>query len=87
MHQNAVSVTLSPREITDVIILCYNCGRYLKNGNKLPIMSYWASVVAQLVKNPPACERPGFDSWVGKIPWRQERLPTPASWPRGFHGL
>ena len=24
----------------------------------------------------PAC-RPGFDHWVGKIPWRRERLPTP----------
>ena len=25
----------------------------------------WASVVAQLVKNPPAMQRPGFDPWVG----------------------
>ena len=23
------------------------------------------------------CERPPFDSWVGKIPWRKGRLPTP----------
>ena len=23
------------------------------------------------------CGRPGFDPWVGKIPWRRERLPTP----------
>ena len=23
------------------------------------------------------CGRPGFDSWVGKIPWRGERLPIP----------
>ena len=22
------------------------------------------------------CRRSGFDSWVGKIPWRRERLPT-----------
>ena len=22
-----------------------------------------------------------FDSWVGKIPWRRERLPTPVFWP------
>ena len=27
-----------------------------------------ASLVAQLVKNPPASRRPGFDPWVGKIP-------------------
>ena len=25
--------------------------------------------------------RPGFDPWVGKIPWRRERLPTPAFLP------
>ena len=23
------------------------------------------------------CRRPQFNSWVGKIPWRRERLPTP----------
>ena len=33
------------------------------------------------------CGRPGFDSWVGKIPWRRERLPTPVFWPGEFHGL
>ena len=33
------------------------------------------------------CGRPGFDPWVGKIPCRRERLPTPVFWPREFHGL
>ena len=23
------------------------------------------------------CRRPWFDPWVGKIPWRRDRLPTP----------
>ena len=23
------------------------------------------------------CRRPGFDLWVGKIPWRRDRLPIP----------
>ena len=32
------------------------------------------------------CRRPGFNPWVGKIPWRRERLPTPVFWPGGFHG-
>jgi len=32
------------------------------------------------------CRRPGFDPWVGKIPWRRERLPTPVFWPGEFHG-
>ena len=30
--------------------------------------------------------RPGFDPWVGKIPWRRELLPTPVLWPGKFHG-
>ena len=33
--------------------------------------------IAQLVKNPPQCRRPWFDSWVGKIHRRRDRLPTP----------
>ena len=27
------------------------------------------------------------ETWVGKIPWRRERLPAPAFWPGEFHGL
>ena len=30
--------------------------------------------------------RPGFDPWVGKIPWGKERLPTPVFWPGESHG-
>jgi len=29
----------------------------------------------------------GFDPWVGKIPWRKERLPTPVFWRGEFHEL
>ena len=43
--------------------------------------------MAQLVKNPPAMWRSGFNPCIGKIPWRRERLPTPVFWPREFHGL
>ena len=31
-------------------------------------------------------QEPCIDPWVGKIPWRRERLPTPGFWPRAFHG-
>ena len=41
------------------------------------------SLVSQLLKNPPAMQ----ETWVGKIPWRRERLPTPVFWPGEFHGL
>ena len=36
----------------------------------------WASFEIQLVKNH-LCRRPWFNSWVGKIPCRRDRLPTP----------
>ena len=33
------------------------------------------------------CGIPGFNPWIGKIPWRRERLPTPVFWPGEFHRL
>ena len=42
---------------------------------------------ASLVRIRLQCRRPGFDPWIGKIPWRRERLPIPVFWPRKFHGL
>ena len=36
----------------------------------------WASLIAHLVKNLPVM-RPWFNSWVMKICWRRDRLPTP----------
>jgi len=52
------------------------------------LVTVWASLVAQLVKEP-ACNvgELGSISRVGKIPWRRERLLTPAFWPGEFHGL
>ena len=35
-----------------------------------------SSLIAQLVKNPPAMQETWFDSWVRKIHWRRDRLPT-----------
>ena len=45
---------------------------------------FWAYLVALLSLQ---CGRPGFDPWVGKIPWRRGWLPTPVFWPGEFHGL
>ena len=35
-----------------------------------------------------ACQgrRGGFDPWVGKIPWRRKRQPTPVFLPGKSHG-
>ena len=46
-----------------------------------------ASLVAQIVKNPPAIQVNRFYPWVRKIPWRRECQPTPVSLPGEFHGL
>ena len=61
-------------------------GRSDGEGIGYPLQYSWASLVAQLV-NCPQYGRPGFDPWVGKIPWRSDRLPTPVFWPEEFHGL
>ena len=47
-----------------------------------------ASLIAQLVNNPLQCRRPRFDTWVGKIRWRGDRLPTPVflDYPYGSAG-
>ena len=39
-----------------------------------------------MVKNLLQCRRPGFDPWVGKIPWRRKWQPTPAFLPGEFQG-
>ena len=52
-----------------------------------PLQYSQASLVAQLVKNLPAMQETWLDFWVGKIPWRRKRLPSPVFWPREFHGL
>ena len=46
----------------------------------------WASLVAQLVKNPPAMRETRFQSMIRKIPLRRERLPIPVFLPGKFHG-
>ena len=62
-------------------------GRLTGEGLGYPLLCSWASPVAQLIKNPPAMWEIWFDLWVGKMPWRTERLPTLVSWPGEFHGL
>ena len=49
----------------------------------------WGSLVAQTVKNMPAVGETWvwspIPTWVGKIPWRKEWLPTAVFLPREFH--
>ena len=53
--------------------------------------SCWkTSQAALVVKNPPAnagsWKRHGFDHWIGKLPWRRARQPTPMFLPGESHG-
>ena len=47
---------------------------------------FYASLVAQTVKNLPAVQETRFSPWVGKIPWRRKWLPAPVFLPGEFHG-
>ena len=62
-------------------------GRTAGKGIDYPLQDSSASLVAQLVKNPPAIQMTWVDPWVGKIPWRREWPATSIFWPGEFHGL
>ena len=63
-------------------------GRSPGEGIGYPLQYSWVSLVAQLINRIHLqCRRPGFDPWVGKIPWRREKLLTPVFWPGELHGL
>ena len=42
---------------------------------------FWSFLLAQMVKNLPACRRPGFDPCIGNISWRRAWQPTPVFLP------
>ena len=45
-----------------------------------------ASLMAQRVKRLLQCRRPGFNPWIGNIPWRRKWQPTPVLLPGKSHG-
>ena len=63
-------------------------GNFVIVGRQKIIIAWFkikASLVAQMVICL-QCGRPGFDPWVGKIPWRREWLSTPVFFSGGSHG-
>ena len=62
-------------------------GRSTGEGIGYPPQYSWASLVDQLVKNPPAMR----ETWVRSLGWektlRRKRVSTPVFWPGEFHGL
>ena len=72
----------------------------LRQGKRMPVVTMlslinypqfprlWASLVAQLVKNPPAM----WETWIWFLDWEDplekgKAMPTPVFWPGEFHGL
>ena len=60
-------------------------GRSTGEGIGYPLQYAWAFLLAQLFPFFLQCGKPGFDPWVGNIPWRRESLPTPVFWPGKLH--
>ena len=63
-----------------------SCENSLYNVDIRAVLDMWladilshplASLVSQMVKNPPAVQETPVWFWVRKIPWRRDRLPTP----------
>ena len=56
-------------------------GRYTGEGLGFPLQYSWASLMPQLVKNPPIM----WETWVKSLVWEdpleRERLPIPVFWP------
>ena len=66
--------------------------RWPSQGRGVHMLNRWVPVCAcvpslDIIIQSMQCGRPGFDPWVGKIPWRREMLPTPVFWPGESHGL
>ena len=59
-------------------------GRFSRGGHGNSVQYLWASLVAQLVKNPPAM----LETWVQFLGWEDhlEKGTALAFWPGEFHG-
>ena len=58
--------------------------RHLPFGRK--VMTNLDSIFKSRDITLPQCTRHRFDPWVGKIPWRRKRQPSPLFLPGKFHG-
>ena len=79
MHEGSWCCTGDPR-------LTPRSERSPEEGIDYPLQYSWASVVAQLIKNPPATQ----ETWVWLLGYEdplEKGIPTPVFWPGKFHGL
>ena len=64
-----------PTKVHLVKAMCFSVVMY----GSLPWWLRWLSICLQ-------CRRPGFNPWVGNIPWRRKWQPMPVLLPGEFHG-
>ena len=60
--------------------------RYARQGKRCRNQRYFISSFPSIQCVCLQCGRPGFDPWVGKIPWRRKWQPAPVLLPGNFHG-
>ena len=77
----------NPPAMQETLVRFLGLRRSAGEGIGYPLQCSWTFLMAQLVKNPLQCGRPGSDPWAGKIPWRREKLPTSVFWYGEFHGV
>ena len=80
LQQKIDHLTFIGHEVTIKKSVCVHIHTHIYIHIGLPWWLSWSRIHLQ-------SGRPGFSPWVGKIPWRRERLPTPVFWPGEFHGL
>ena len=82
-----ILLSISPKlNVWDIIFYILNFTHFMFSKKCTYIHPF---LIAQLVKKIYLqCRRSQFDSWVGKIPWRRDRLPIPIflGFPNGSDG-
>ena len=79
VYHNCWKAHTSPEDLAAPILWT---GLLLGCALPLALVFLWAFLVAQMLKNLLAMQEtpPGFDPWVGKIPWKRERYPLQYSY-------
>ena len=71
-------------QLLDEIFCSVECCHYQSTGRKGKGTEF---IKVRSSESACKCRRPQFDSWVRKILWRREQLPTSVFCPGEFHGL
>ena len=72
IHSKSLQITFKPRGKAKSIQIRLILHRIAR---KTTFLQFW--IDNSVGKDRLECRRPPFNSWVGKIPWRRDRLPTP----------